>query len=149
MDDHAWTLRVTATDYRSATVFARKHSFTVGAPVVFDQDAPHVSALEYALGALGAELVSGLVSRARARRITIDNAEAVVDGALDDPLAHVGVVGAKGTPAIARVNVRVYASADAEEDDVRRVWQEVLDRSPLVWTLKSTVRLSLSLTVTA
>jgi uncharacterized OsmC-like protein len=147
MHSHTWSLRVSAGG-DAATVFARRHQFVVGAPVSFDEEDARVSALEYALGALGADVVNGLVRLARERRVAIDHAEAVVEGALDDPLAHVGVVGAAGSPAIAEVRVKVYAASDADEEDVRRIFDDVLGRSPLVRTLGPVVRLDLSLTVT-
>lgn len=148
MPSHTWSLRVSAADRDAAHVFARKHSFVVGAPVSFDDEEPRISALEYALGALGADLVNGLVQLARTRRVEIDHAEAVVEGALHDPLAHIGVIGATGSPALAEVRVKVYASSGADDEDVRRVFQDVLERSPLARTLAPVVRLDLSLTVT-
>jgi hypothetical protein len=151
MQGHKWSLRVSAAgangrDAGTATVFARRHQFVVGAPASFDEEDPRVSAIEYALGALGADLVNGLVGLARERRIEIDHAEAVVEGTLGDPLAHLGVVGAGGSPALAEVNVRVYASADADEE-VRRAFQDVIARSPLGRTLAPVVRLNVSLTI--
>jgi hypothetical protein len=64
-DVHRWNVRVTATGKDTASVFARRHQFTVGAPVHFDEEYGQVSALEYALGAVGAELLNGLVSLGR------------------------------------------------------------------------------------
>jgi len=132
----------------SATVFVRKHRFVVGAPVTFDEQDPRISALEYVLGALGADLVNGLVAAARARHVPVDHAEAVVKASLDDALAHLGVVGASGGPGLARIQVKVYASTGDHDDAVRRLWQETLARSPLVATLQQVVRLDLELDLT-
>jgi hypothetical protein len=38
-------------------------------------------------------------------------------------------------------------SSDEPEEEVRRVWEETLEKSPLVRTLRSAVRLDLSLRV--
>jgi len=148
MDEHPWTVRVSSTALDASTVFVRKHQFVVGAPVSFDEEAPHVSALECLLGALGADLVNGLVALARERRIDVDHAEAVVVGHLGDPLAHLGAVGATGHPGLSRASIKVYASASDDEEGVRRLWQEVLRRSPLLRTLQPVVEMALELTVT-
>lgn len=146
-DEHVFGLRVSGAANGSATVFARKHRFVVGAPVTFDSEDAHVSALEYVLGAFGAELVNGLVAAARARRVVVDHAEAVVKARLDDPLAHLGVVGASGHPGLAEVFVKVYASAE-DEEALRGLWKQTLERSPLVRTLDRVVRLELELVMT-
>src|SRR4051794_20671826 len=104
-DAHRWSVRVSSTGKDTARVFVRKHQFTVGAPVHFDEEYGQVSALEYVLGAAGAELVHGLVSLGRRRRLAIDHAEAVVQGSLDDALAYVGAVGAAGHAGLAEVAV--------------------------------------------
>jgi hypothetical protein len=145
---HGFGLRVSGGSDGSATVFARKHQFVVGAPVTFDEQDPRVSALEYFLGAFGAELVNGLVAAARARHLVVDHAEALVKAELDDPLAHLGVVGAAGHPGLARVHVKVYASSGEEEEALRRLWTQTLERSPLVRTLDRVVRLELELVMT-
>ena len=119
MDEVTWTLRVRATGTNLATVYARQHRFTVGVPVQFDEQYDQVTALEYALAALGADLVNGLRLAARRRRIALTDVEAVVTGALDNPLTYLGVVGEEGHPGLARVTIRVYVSTDAEAQDCR------------------------------
>src|SRR5689334_11613521 len=107
-DAHRWSVRVSAAGKDAARVFVRKHQFTVGAPVHFDEEYGQISALEYVLGAVGAELVNGLVSMGRRRRLAIDHAEAVVQGSLDDALAYLGAVGAVGHAGLAEISARVY-----------------------------------------
>lgn len=144
-----FSVRVTAAaGDGSATAFVRTHRFVVGAPVTFDEKDPHIAALEYVLGAFGGELVNGLIATARARHVIVDDAEAVVRAELDDPLAHLGVVGAEGHPGLARVHVKVYASSGADEETLRALWDETLRRSPLVRTLERVVRLDLQLVTT-
>jgi uncharacterized OsmC-like protein len=142
-----WSVRVGATGKGTAGVFARRHQFTVGAPVTFDDAHEHVSALEYVLGAVGAELVNGMVALAQRRRLAIDGAEAVVQGELDDPLAYLGVVGATGHAGLARVTVRAYVSSLEEEDALRGLWEEVLERSPVARTLRSAIRFETTLKI--
>lgn len=138
-------MRVSGARDGSATAFVRKHRFVVGSPVTFDEEAHHVSSVEYLLGAFGGALVTGLLAAARARHIELDHAEALVRGELEDELAAVGVVGAIGSPGLARLHVKVYASTGADEDAIRALWQETLERSPLVRTLERVVRLELEL----
>jgi len=146
-DAFRWNVRVTATGKDSARVFARRHQFTVGAPVHFDEEYGQVSALEYVLGAVGAELVNGVVSLGRKRRLSIDQAEALVQGELDDALAYLGAVGATGHAGLAKVVVKLYVSSVEDDDAVRRLWEEVLERSPLVRTLRPAIRFDLTFKV--
>jgi hypothetical protein len=146
-DVFRWNVRVSAATRDSVRVFVRKHQFTVGAPVHFDEAYEHVSALEYVLGAVGAELVQGIVSLGKRRRLAIDHAEAVVQGELDDALAYLGAVGATGHAGLARVAVKAYVSSVEDEAAVRRLWDEVLERSPLVRTLQAAIRFELTFKV--
>lgn len=140
-----FSVRVSGSRDGSATAFVRKHRFVVGTPVTFDEQDPHVSALEYLLGAFGADLVTGFLAAARARHLEVDHAEALVRAELEDELAAVGVVGATGNPGLARLQVKVYASSGADEEALRALWKQTLERSPLVRTLERVVRLELLL----
>ena len=148
MEPHEWTVRVRAAGKDHATAFVRKHRFEVGAPVGFDVESERISALEYVLGAVGADLAVGLDRLLRLRRLPVDGVEAVVRGALDDPSAALGAVGAAGHPGLGKVGVKVYASTPAAESEVRAVWEETLRRSPLARTLRDAVSFDLELKVT-
>ncbi|HET9949584.1 MAG TPA: OsmC family protein, partial [Longimicrobiales bacterium] len=130
-----------------AAAHVRRHTFTVGRAVEFDPEAPDVSALEYLLGALGADVLAGLRAAAKRRRLRVDAAEAAVEGRLDNPLAHLGVVGEHGHAGLARADVRVYVSTPDPEPAMRAAWAEALERSPLVRTLRASVALALELHV--
>ena len=145
MDRHTWRLRVSATDRGQATVFTRQHQFRVGAPVHFDQTYEAVSALEYVLGAIGADLVNGLQVLARKRRLMIERIEAVVEGELDNPLVYLGVVGETGHPGLQKARVRVYLASPEEETAIQGLWQEMLATSPLVHTFRAAMQLDISL----
>ena len=144
MDEHRWTLRVRAADQGPSTVYARHDQFQVGAPLSFDPEYPHVTALEHLLAALGADLVGGLQATARRQRLQISNIEAVVSGKLNNPLTYLGVVGEEGHPGLEQVTVTVYVNSLEPEERVRQAWEEMLKRSPLVHTLKSVVKLDLA-----
>jgi len=137
MDAITLSLRVTASG-PAARVSAGRRQFSIGRPVEFDEASPHVAALEYALGAAGGEIVNGLREFARRRRIEIDAIEALVTGELTHALAYLEVVGETGTPRLARLAVKVFVSAP-DGDAIRALFADVLDRLPLIGTLKSTV----------
>jgi hypothetical protein len=147
MGEFSSRLRVTARQRGMARVSVRRHQFAVGRPLAFDVEEPHVTSLEYALGALGAEIVTGLFELAARRRIEIDAIEAVVDGELGNPLMFLEVVGEHGDPGLARVGIKVYvASPDGEA--VKQMWSETLERLPLARTFAKAglVRYALELT---
>lgn len=145
----AWNARVTSGARDRAVVHVRRHRFTVGKPVEFDADADTVSAVEYVLGALGADLVNGLLAVARRHRVDVERVEATVEGRIDNPLTHLAVVGETGHPGLTRATVKVYVSSLDPEENVRRAWEETLERSPLVRTLRDAMELDLTLQVVA
>ena len=147
---HVWTARVTAdAGPTRASVYVRRHRFSVGRPLEFDREGECVSALEYLLGALGADLVNGLRIVARHRRVRLDGVEATVEGRLDNPLVHLAVVGETGHPGLVRARVTLYATSPDPEAQVRDAWTEALQRSPLARTLSGCVDLSLELHMVA
>jgi hypothetical protein len=142
MTDYRWTLRITATDADAAHVVTRRHRFAVGRPVDFDADYPQVTALEYALGALGGEIVNGLRIFAKRRRIAIHEIEAVVNGELENPLTYLEVVGEPGHPGLSRVSVKVYVASAHDEQTLKKLWAETRERLPLVRTFGEAVGLT-------
>lgn len=142
-----WSVRVRATR-GGATVYARAHSYEVGPALPFDVEEGRVSALEYAIGAIGAEVCGGFAALARRRRLEIDEVEATVDATLDNPLTHLGVVGETGDPGIERISIRIHVATLEAEETVRSVWEEAARRSPLLRTLEKAVELDVRLTIT-
>ncbi|MPY87915.1 MAG: hypothetical protein GEU99_08345 [Luteitalea sp.] len=143
-----WHLRAVTRDARKTTVFARTHQFDAGAPLQFDIEDARISALEYALGGLVADIVGGLQALAKRRRVLVEQVEARIEAELDNALTHLGVVGEQGAPHLENVRVHVYAKSLEEEARVREIWEEMLRRSPLVSTLRRSVNLELRLNVT-
>ena len=141
------SLRVTAPG-PAARVSVGRRQFSVGRPVEFDEASAHVSALEYALGAAGGEIVNGLREFARRRRIEIDAIEALVSGEVDGALTYLEVVGETRPPRITRIAVKVFVAAP-DEAAVRALFTEMLDRLPLTGTLKQTLDLSTELILTS
>jgi hypothetical protein len=149
MDRTSYRLRITSTESDAARVSARRHQFAVGRPMDFDAESPHLTALEYALGALGAEIVSGLRVFAKRRRIELDQVEAVVDGEVENPLTYLEVVGASGYPGLSGVSIKVYVASPRDEKTLNQLWHETLERLPLVRTFRIVLNLTVELTLTA
>src|SRR5262249_15256226 len=142
------TLRVTATGPDAVRVSVRRGQFLVGRPIEFDEATPRVAALEYALGALASEVVSGLREFAWRHRVDIDAIEALVTGEVVHQLASLEVVGENGPPVISHIRLTVFVSSP-DVGAVRRLWHQVLDRLPLLGTMRAAVPIDLELTLTA
>ncbi len=144
MDTIAFSLRVTAPSPDVARVSIGRRQFSIGRPLEFDETSPHVAAIEYALGAVGGEIVNGLRAFADRRRLAIDAVEAVVSGALESGLTYLEVIGEQGQPRIARIHVKVFVSA-VDEVATRALFDHLLDRLPLVCTLREALPLTIEL----
>lgn len=145
MNAITFSLRVTASD-SAARVSAGRRQFTIGRPVEFDEASQDVAAIEYALGAVGGELVNGLREFARRRRIEIDAVEAVVTGELVNGLAYLEVIGERGAPSLSRVAIKVFVSTPDER--ARALFDGMVERLPLVNTLRKSLDLRIELVLT-
>src|SRR5438270_10453427 len=135
-------LRVTVPERAVARVSVGRRNFSIGRPVEFDDASPHLSALEYALGAVGGEIVNGLREFARRRRLTIDAVEALVTGELENGLAYLEVIGENGPPRIRRMAIKVFV-ASVDNQATRALFDETIARLPLVSTLRDALDLEL------
>lgn len=142
------SLRVTAPGPGVARVSIGRRQFSIGRPVEFDDASPHVAALEYALGAVGGEVVNGLREFARRRRLAIDALEALVTGELQDGLAYLEVIGERGRPRISRIAIKVFV-ASMDERATRAMFDEMIERLPLVSTLREALDLDIDLVLTS
>lgn len=136
------SLRITASDSGARATVGRRQ-FPIGRPVEFDEASPHVPAIEYALGAVGGELVNGLREFARRRRMAIDDVEALVTGELANGLAYLEVIGEAGEPSLSRIAVKVFASTP--DPNVRALFDEMVKRLPLVNTLRKALDIQIDL----
>lgn len=147
MKDTTWDVRARTNGDGSSTVYARKHTFQVGAPLHFDTEYEHVTAVEYLLGAMGADLVGGLKLLARRQGLQVDDIEVTLSAKLNNPLTYLGVIGEEGHPGLNRVTATIYVNSVESEERLRLAWEETLKRSPLVNTLRPVVDLDLTLKV--
>ncbi len=143
--DYVWTSRVGWVGEGRATVYTRNHAFTVGGQASFREADAHPDAVEYLLGSLGGDLISGFVSHAARRGVEVDAMEASIFGRLNNPLVYLGVVGETGHPGFETISCTLYVSADADTATLEEIWQTTLARSPLVNTLNRCVSLTLNL----
>src|SRR5215813_1216802 len=120
------SLRVTAPGPASARVSAGRRQFSIGRPVEFDDASPHVAAIEYALGAVGGEVVNGLREFARRRRLAIDAVEALVTGELQDGLTYLEVIGERGRPRLRRITVKIFV-ASVDGHATRALFDDVIE----------------------
>lgn len=147
MIDYVWTLRVTSEGPRPVRVFARRHHFDVGAAFSVDDRFPGLTALEYAVGALAAELAAGIRDAAKKKRLEVFRVEASVQATLNDVLAALDVRGATGDAGLQRIAIKLYVDSLEEESVIRSLWDEVLARSPLAVTLGRALNLQITLQV--
>jgi hypothetical protein len=148
MDAIVISLRVTAPDGHVARVSIGRRQFAIGRPLEFDEASPHVAAIEYALGAVGGEVVNGLRTFAARRRLAIDAIEAVVTGELENGTTYLEVIGEEGEPRLARIHVKVFVASE-ERAAIGALFELVLQRLPLVGTLRGAVDLKVELMLTS
>jgi hypothetical protein len=142
------TLRISASGGGALRVSTRRHQFVAGRPIDFDVEAPHVSALEYALGAAGAEVVGGFLAFARRRRLVIHEVEAVVTGEVANAVSYLEVVGEDAAPRLARIQAKVYVASSEDAAVLRAVFDAAVARLPFVGTLRASTQVDLELILT-
>jgi hypothetical protein len=144
--DHPFPVRVSRTAGQSARAYARGHAFDLGSQASLREFDAQPSAVEYALGALGGDLMIGLARAAEAAGVTLHAVELALTGHLDNILVHLGVVGEQGHPGFRSIDGTLYVSADGDQFTIEAIWQRTLARSPLYNTLTRcadvTIRLS-------
>lgn len=148
MNTTTLSLRVTAPGPAAARVSVGRRAFSIGRPVEFDEASPHVAALEYALGAAGGEVVNGLREFARRRRLPLDGVEALVTGELENALAYLEVIGESGRPRIRRIAIKVFVEP-VDAAATRALFDETIERLPLLSTLRAAVDLDVELVLTS
>jgi hypothetical protein len=144
MNGYSWTLRVTSPDRRTARVACRRQQFVISRPLNFDSEHDGLSALEYALGALAGELVTGVRELARRRRLDLDDVEAVITGELHNPLAYLEVAGETGDASVSRIALKVYVTSPAPEDAVQTLVRDAMNVLPLARTFRDLVRVEVN-----
>ncbi|MBM4119024.1 osmotically inducible protein OsmC [bacterium] len=143
--DYEWRARVRVTGPQASSVYCRNFSFAAGQAASFEERDAHPSAVEYLLGALGADLAAGFANACAQAGLTADDIELTVRGRLHDVLAHLGL--AEGDPALARIEVKCFLSTPDDEAAAQAAWLSAQARSPLLATLRKAVAVDLRLSL--
>jgi hypothetical protein len=146
--DVTFSVRVRHVTPGETRAYARTSSFVAGSQASLRERDEHPSAVELLLGALGADLIQGLAAQAAGAGLAVEAMEASLSARLNNPLAHLGVVGETGHAGIEEVVGVVYGAIDGEDADIRRLWSVVLERSPLFQTLTRAARVAIELRLT-
>lgn len=143
---HDWQVRVVALGGNASRAYARNHTIELGRAASFHDRDEHPSAIELLLAALGADLLDGWSGAARRAGMPAHDAEMTLTARLEDPLSHLGTVGAEGSPAIAAITGTLYVNTGADAEACARAWRETLARSPLHATLSRATSITIALT---
>ena len=144
--EYYWNTRISWQERARSTVYARNNSFMVERQASFKEADAFPSAVEYFLGALGADLVAGFERQANQFQVSLEALEISLKGRLHNPLVFLGVVGEEaGYAGFDLIEGRVYVTAEAEEPRLRQIWEIVQLRSPLLNTLRRCEGLRLNL----
>jgi hypothetical protein len=117
-------------------VFARAHKAELGKAWSFDIQEPTITGAESLLGLLASDVLGLFMDICRKQRIIIDEVEATVKAELIDPLAHLGVIGADGSPRYDFISLKAFIGSSASAAAVEAAWQLALARAPLAQTLR-------------
>lgn len=142
--EFSWSVRVRAREGAPAKAYARNHVLEIGQAASFDVSDAAPSAVEVFLCALGAELGAALRWRAGRAGLVVREVEISLKAKPDNVLHFLGLEDT-GTPAIPRIEGRVFVDADADEAQLAALWEETLRRSPLVQTLLRSATVDLPL----
>jgi hypothetical protein len=146
--DHEFPVRVQRSAAGTMRGYARAQSFDIGSQASLRESDPQPSAIEYALGALGGDLLCGFERAAETAGVRLHAAEIALAGRLDNILVHLGVIGEQGHPGITAIEGKAYVSADGDQDVIESAWRTTLARSPLYNTLTRCATVSIVLRVT-
>lgn len=141
-----WQVRVVALGGHASRAYARNHSIDLGRAASFHESDERPSAIEVLLGALGADLLDGWTEATRRAGLPAHDAELRLRATLDEPLAHLGVVGVTGSAAIAEVSGSFYVGVGAPPEVLETLWRETRTRSPIHATLIRSTAISIALT---
>lgn len=129
-------LRIASASENSAAVYIRQQRLEIGQTLSFDEKYSGITALEVFAGAFAVDIISGLLHRARKRRIQIDQIEALLKLWLRNPLTFLEVVGEDGDPSIESLLLELYVNTLEMETLVKALLDETLAHSPLFLTLR-------------
>ncbi len=143
--DYEWRLRARSSAPLVTTIYCRNFTWQLGQPASFEERDAHPSAVEAALGAVAADLVTGFSIACSRAGLDIDDIELTVRGRLHDVMVHLGI--GDGDAGFAAIEVKLFASTFADEAHVREAWAATLRRSPLAATLARATEFSAKIAI--
>ncbi|NUN53055.1 MAG: OsmC family protein, partial [Planctomycetaceae bacterium] len=120
----------------------RNHAIPLGQPASLDTADPAPSAVELLLASLGGCLAVGLQWRLSREGVAVRNLEITLRARSRNLLVFLGAED-EGSPALEGVEGTAWVDADADEDRLRRAFDETLRRSPVARSLLGEVPLSI------
>jgi len=125
----------------------RNLAFAAEGQTSLPAQASHPSALDLLVAALASDVLAGFRREAARAGVAIGDAELRVAATLDNPLVALGVVGERGSPALAGVRGTLYVSGDGDPDAFDPLLAQALARAPVFATLSraADVRIALEL----
>jgi hypothetical protein len=137
-------LRALACPDGHVRIVTRNLTFDAAQQLGLDPEASHPAALDLLVGALAADLLTGLAREAARAGVPLHDMELRLAARLGNPLVALGVVGEAGTPALASVQGTLFVSGDADEAGLLSLW----DRACAHAAVFATLRLSASVHIT-
>lgn len=139
---YKWSVRTQGDRSLTAKVHSRNHTFVAGQPADFSPKVEAPSAIDYLLGALSADLAVGFKAQASRRNIEIDQLEVSIKAGLENVLFHLEVED-EGSPRIQEIHGTFYVSSPQPEEDLEKLWETTLGRSPIYQTLKQSININI------
>lgn len=123
----------------------RNLSFQAARQLGLDPEAEHPAALDLLVGALATDLLAGLGREAARAGLPLHDAELRLEAHLDNPLVALGVIGEHGSPALTRVVGKLFVSTDADESQLRALWERACATAPVLATLQRSAIIDITL----
>ena len=142
---YEWRLRARSSASLETTVYCRNFKWQLGQPASFEEQDAHPSGVEALLGALAGDLTTGFAIACSRAGLQVDDIEMTVKGRLHDVTAHLGL--ADGDPSFAAIDARLFASTFDDEQQIRSIWQQTVQRSPLAATLAKATELNTTIAI--
>jgi TusA-related sulfurtransferase/uncharacterized OsmC-like protein len=143
--EYEWRIRTRSTGHLKSTVYCRNFSFEVGQLASFEEKDKHPSALEYLMGALSASLSTAFSTESAKAGLSIDDVEISIRCKLENILAHLGLE--QGDPSISSMDIKCFITSMEDEKEIKAVWENMLNRSPLYTTLKKAVEIKVKVNI--
>lgn len=143
--EYEWRIRTRSTAPLESTVYCRNFSFKVGQAASFEEKDKNPSAIEYLAGALSASLSTLYSTECSKAGLMVDDVEITLRCKLNNILAHLGLE--NGDAGISNIDIKCFVTSMEEQNKLKQVWQNTLEREPLYVTLKKAIPINIKLNV--